>query len=196
MARCAAGGITLSSCGIRYQLGLVFHAGLLILPSSAWTLHGTCESAMNRARPGATSAAKTAGNFVLSRTRIAFDRWKDGQRGRTGRRVGVQRRNGFALVGRECGDVHERRDFWIGASFGDDDATIRMTHEDDIAFRGRDGSPGDRDVVGQRGCWILNDDDLVAVIAQDAMDTGPAGSIDERAMNQNYRRAVVARRRP
>src|SRR6185436_2627938 len=65
----AGGGIILSSVATRYQLGLVFHAGSLIAPLSASTPHETCESAMNAALSGSTSAANEAGNFSLSRNR-------------------------------------------------------------------------------------------------------------------------------
>jgi hypothetical protein len=66
MERWASGGIILSSVAIKYQLGFDFHAGSLIVPLRASTPHGTCESAMNAAVSGSTSAAKEAGNFALS----------------------------------------------------------------------------------------------------------------------------------
>src|SRR5258706_6186935 len=66
ISRCAAAGIILSSVVTRYQLGLVLHAGSLIVPPSAFTLHGTCESAMNAAFSGLTSPANDAGDFPLS----------------------------------------------------------------------------------------------------------------------------------
>src|SRR6266853_409523 len=69
MARWASGGIILSSVETRYQLGFFFQAGSLILPPSASTPHGTCESAMNAAASLLTSAANAAGNFALSRNR-------------------------------------------------------------------------------------------------------------------------------
>jgi len=69
MARCASGGIILSSVTTKYQLGLVFHAGSLISPLRAATPHGTWESAMNAAFSGSTSAAKEAANFALSRNK-------------------------------------------------------------------------------------------------------------------------------
>ena len=50
--RCAAAGIILSSVVTRNQLGVDFHAGLVIAPPNASTPHGTCESAMNLARDG------------------------------------------------------------------------------------------------------------------------------------------------
>src|SRR5439155_15032178 len=53
----------LSSVAIRYQLGLAFHAGSLILPLRASTPHGTWESAMFAAFSASTSAAKEARNF-------------------------------------------------------------------------------------------------------------------------------------
>src|SRR5713226_2899314 len=69
MARCASGGIILSSVETRYQLGFVFHAGSVTAPLSASRPHGTCESAMNDAVSGLTSAANDARNFVRSRKR-------------------------------------------------------------------------------------------------------------------------------
>ncbi len=62
-------GIIRSSVVRRYQLGFAFHAGSLIVPSSASTPHGTCESAMNAAVFALTSAANDARNFSLSRKR-------------------------------------------------------------------------------------------------------------------------------
>src|SRR5579859_533783 len=67
--RWASGGIILSSVAIRYQLGLAFHAGSMILPPRASRPHGTWESAMNAAFSASTSAAKDAGNLALSRNR-------------------------------------------------------------------------------------------------------------------------------
>src|SRR2546427_8586791 len=72
MARCAAGGIILSSVTIKYQLGFVFHAGSVIAPPRAVTPHGTWESAMNAAFSVSTSAAKEAGKFALSGKRKPF----------------------------------------------------------------------------------------------------------------------------
>src|SRR6266480_2410781 len=69
MARCASGGIILSSVDTRYQLGLDFHAGSVTAPLSASSPHGTWESAMNDAASGLTSAANDARNFVRSRKR-------------------------------------------------------------------------------------------------------------------------------
>src|SRR5207342_1927589 len=65
----AAGGIILSSVATRYQLGLVFQAGSLIVPLRAPRPHGTCESAMKAALSASTSAAKEARNLALSRNR-------------------------------------------------------------------------------------------------------------------------------
>src|SRR5580704_7891228 len=66
MARCAGGGIILSSVATRYQLGLTRQAGLLINPPPAPTPQGTCESAMNAANSGLRSAPNDAGNFSRS----------------------------------------------------------------------------------------------------------------------------------
>src|SRR5260370_22305899 len=69
ISRCASGGSILSSAVSRYQLGFAFHAASLMVPPSAFTPHGTCESAMNSAFSGLTSPAKDAGNFALSSIR-------------------------------------------------------------------------------------------------------------------------------
>src|SRR5271169_868089 len=85
MARCASGGIILSSVATKYQLGLAFHAGSLIVPLRASTPHGTWESAMNAAFSGITSAAKEAGNFALSRNKKPSWGWRIGGTGAPGR---------------------------------------------------------------------------------------------------------------
>src|ERR1700674_2509830 len=69
ISRCASGGSILSLVVSRYQLGFAFHAASLMVPPSAFTPHGTCESAMNSAFSGLTSPAKDSGNFVLSSSR-------------------------------------------------------------------------------------------------------------------------------
>src|SRR5258708_28714580 len=69
ISRCASGGSILSSVVSRYQLGFAFHAASLMVPPSAFTPHGTCESAMNSAFSGLTSPANDAGNFALSSSR-------------------------------------------------------------------------------------------------------------------------------
>src|SRR5262245_34560471 len=65
----AGGGIILSSVAMRYQLGFVFQAGSLMVPPSAATPQGTCESAMNAPLPDSTSAANDAWNLALSRNK-------------------------------------------------------------------------------------------------------------------------------
>src|SRR4026209_793980 len=66
---CAGGGIILSSVTSRYQLDLVFHAGVLTAPLRASNPQGTWEFAMNSAFSGATSAANDSANFALSSVR-------------------------------------------------------------------------------------------------------------------------------
>src|SRR6185503_7307102 len=69
IARCASGGIILSSVATRYQLGLAFHEAALTAPWRASTPQGTWELARNAARSGATSPANDAANLPLSSIR-------------------------------------------------------------------------------------------------------------------------------
>src|SRR6266404_8248106 len=66
---CAGGGIILSSVTTRYQLGLVFHAGVVTGPFRASNPQGTWEFAMNSAFLRGTSPANDAANFDLSSIR-------------------------------------------------------------------------------------------------------------------------------
>src|SRR2546426_9224480 len=104
MARCAAGGIILSSVTIKYQLGFVFHAGSVIAPPRAVTPHGTWESAMNAAFSVSTSAAKEAGNLALLRNRKPFCGGRIGGNGGAGGGafMGVSTR--FPLSAGKAGD--------------------------------------------------------------------------------------------
>src|SRR5260370_39391362 len=81
---CAGGGIILSSVTSRYQLDLVFHAGVVTAPLRASNPQGTWEFAMNSAFSGGTSPANDSGNFTLSRMRKPS----------TGRRIGGPGRAG------------------------------------------------------------------------------------------------------
>src|SRR6185312_12628480 len=69
IARCAGGGIILSSVATRYQLGFFRQAGSVTAPFSASRPHGACEFAMKSALSLGKSAAKLAANFSLSRKR-------------------------------------------------------------------------------------------------------------------------------
>src|SRR5205807_10083160 len=84
MKRWAGGGIILSSVATRYQLGLVFHAGSLIVPASASTPQGTWESAMNVAFSSSTSVAHENENCALSRNRKPFCGGRSGGTGAPG----------------------------------------------------------------------------------------------------------------
>ena len=77
-----------SSVATRYQLGLLFQAGLVTAPLSASTPHGTCESAMNAAFFAFESAANDAANFRLVEEQEAV---RGGRIGGTGRRAAGSR---------------------------------------------------------------------------------------------------------
>src|SRR4051794_33256580 len=69
MAGWAGGGVMWASGASTYQLGVVRQAGSVIVPFSASTPQGTCESAMNAASSAGTSAANELANLSRSRNR-------------------------------------------------------------------------------------------------------------------------------
>src|SRR5688500_13973427 len=60
-----------------------------------------------------------------------------------------------------------------------------MTDQNDISFASGNRSPHDSDILLQRSCRILRHEYFMALIAQDAMDTGPAGSVNEGTVDQH-----------
>ena len=92
MVRCAGGGIIRSSVVTRYQLGLLRQAASVTAAAGASTLHGTCASAMNAARPSGRSPAN---GFV----ELAAVQQQEAVLGRQDRRLGPVGRGGR---GRGC----------------------------------------------------------------------------------------------
>src|SRR3954447_6944070 len=90
MARCAGGGIMWSSVATRYQLGFVRHAGSLIVPLSASTPHGTCESAMNAASSDGRAAGERGPELLAVEEQEPLDGREDRRHRRAGRGVGDQ----------------------------------------------------------------------------------------------------------
>ena len=64
-------------------------------------------------------------------------------------RVRDQRVDRLALVGRKRRDVHERRDVFMRARFGDDGAAVGVADEHDRPVLGVDDPPGGRGIVLQ-----------------------------------------------
>jgi hypothetical protein len=71
------------------------------------------------------------------------------------------------------------------AGFRDDGAAVGMSHENNVAAYTVNGGFCNRHIVGQRPRWVLNDDDLIALVLQNFVDTRPSRSIDKTAMNEN-----------
>ena len=90
-------------------------------------------------------------------------------------------------VRREGCDVYERRHVGMVASFGHHRSAIGVANENDRLALCVDGALDHGDVVFERKSRILDDADAVAVLAQQAVDTLPAGAVDETPVNQNNR---------
>ena len=162
MNRRASEGIILSSVVSKYQLGLVFHAGSLIVPVSAATPHGTCESAMNSAFSALTSPAKEAGNLARS-SRSS----RPGAAGSGGRRAGRGSLISVATNSPGPGQRRRRRRAarpWIVAGFGYHRAAVRVADQNHRTVLLGDHPLGRRDIIGQRCGGILHDGDRVPVL--------------------------------
>ena len=153
----------------RAWLGFDFHAGCVTLPASASTPREPairheprqCRIDVRRERGRELGAVQLRGPIL---------RRKDRRDRRSGRRIGDQRLHGFASVGDEGGDVGKARDLGIVSGFRDNDSTIGVADKDDGVLRCGDRAPGHDHVVGKRDCRVLDDDDFVAVLAEDAVD--------------------------
>ena len=60
-----------------------------------------------------------------------------------------------------------------------------MTDKNDRAILLGNRALGDGDIIGQRGGRVLDDADVVTVLFQDVIDTLPAGTIDETAVDKD-----------
>ena len=69
-----------------------------------------------------------------------------------------QSATGFARVGRECGHIHQPRNFSIEARFSNDHSAIRMTHQQHRAILRIDQPVRRSHIISQRIQWILHRD--------------------------------------
>ena len=110
--------------------GFLFQAGSETAPFKASSPQGTWESAMKAARSGFTSAANDAA-FSPVQEQEAILRREDRRHRRTRRKVGNQRCDQLALIGRERRHVHQSSHFRVGAGLGNHNAAVgcptRMT---------------------------------------------------------------------
>jgi hypothetical protein len=71
----------------RHQLRLLFHAGSVIAPASAFTPHGTCESAIKGSFRGREVSGKRLGKLRSIQEKEAILRRQDWRHRRARRRV-------------------------------------------------------------------------------------------------------------
>jgi hypothetical protein len=139
---------------------------------------------MKAAMSGVDVGGERRGELRLVEEQEAVDGRQDRRHGRTRGRVGDQRVDGLAGVGREGGDVDERLDVGVVAGLGDDGPAVGVADEDGVLVL-IEHPAGDGDVVGERDRRVLYDGDLVTGLAQDAIDGLPAGAVDEAAVDEN-----------
>src|SRR5467141_1183301 len=174
MTRWAGGGIILSSVDTRYQLGLVLHAGSVIVPASAPTPHGTWELAMNAAVSTSTSAAKEKWNLASSRNKKPSCGGRIGGTGAPGGGSLISDDTDSPLSGAKAAMYTSPATFGVGAGFGDHHAAVGVTDEQyGAALRG-DRALRHRYVVSQRQRGVLHDHYVVPVLLQDPVHGRPA----------------------
>ena len=140
--RWAAGGIIRSSVVSRYQLGLARQAGSVIVPPSASTPHGTCESAMNAASSAGTSPAKESWNLSRSNNKNPSTGGRIGGCGASGGKPARSVLTDSPWSGANARDVQQRRHVRVGACLGDDCAAVGVANQDDRAVLRVDDQPG------------------------------------------------------
>ena len=96
-----------------------------------------------------------------------------------------QGRQRFSHVGRECGDVDERRDLGIVTCFRDDHAGPGVANENGLAVLLRQRLFGGINVRGERGERIFDERYVVALLREDIGNGLPARLVDESAMDEH-----------
>src|SRR5215210_225083 len=103
---------------------------------------------------------------------------------RAGRRIGDERFHRLTSVRHEGRDINERRHFGIVARLGDHRPAVGMAYEDYRFALRVDDHPGRGDVAFERKCRILDDPGAVVVL-EAVVDSPPAGTVHETAVNEN-----------
>ena len=118
----------------RYQLGFVFYAAAETFSLKAAAAVGACAANRTFFSAGLRSWAKS----VFTPASVSFR--KPAASGRTSDPMGAglapapREFDGLAHVGREGGDVNKVGDFWVVAGFGNNDASIGVSHQNNGAL--------------------------------------------------------------
>src|SRR5262245_862910 len=177
MARWASGGIILSSVAIRYQLGLVLHAGSLIVPLRAATPHGNLRIGPERCLFCVHIGGERGGELCLVLEQITVLRRQYWRHGGAGWRMFIERGHGLPFVRSERGDVRQPCNVWMVPGFSDHRSSVGVADEDCRSVLRCKSSLGNCYVVLQRHCRILDNADTVAISPEDLVDTLPARAV-------------------
>jgi hypothetical protein len=88
------------------------------------------------------------------------------------------------VIGGKSGDVAESSDLLVGSRRSDDGTAVRVADENRRAVLLVQDAAGDGDVIFERQRRVLDDADVEAILFEELVDTLPAGSIHEAAVNQ------------
>src|SRR6202011_5029001 len=126
---------------------------------------------------------KRSGKLRLVEEQKAVLRRQYRRHGRVGRRVLNKRSHRLALVWSEGSDVYEGGNLWMVSCFSDYHSPVGMANENCRSVLRCKNSLGNRYVVLQRYCRILDDADAVAVSLQDLVDALPASAVHKATMD-------------
>src|SRR5260370_7929776 len=91
----------------------------------------------------------------------------------------VERCHGLAFVRSERGDVRQPCNLWMVPGFSDHRSSVGVADEDCRSVLRGKSSLGNRYVVLQRYCRILDNADTVAVPPEDLVDTLPPRPVNK-----------------
>lgn len=121
--------------------------------------------------------------LCLVEERVSILRRQDGGHRRARLWILDQRRYRLALVRSERSDIDQPRDLRIIARVRDHGSTVRVADQNHRTVLRGNRPLRDCHVICERGGWILDDGDRLALLLQDFVDGFPTGSVHETPVN-------------
>src|SRR6266852_4007451 len=112
--------------------------------------------------------------------------WRQNRGSRCIRRSSLdERKDGITGVSSECTYVNKPGDLRVISHRADHHTAIRMAHEDHRAVLRVDGSLRHCNVIRKRGCGVLDNRNVIALLRENLVDAFPSGSVHEASVDEN-----------